>query len=121
MFNKIGCTMDFLKKLTIPFLLIAIIAIIYSTYFAGNKGLGSFASFDTNNNANKEIRVKIIQERGINLDMQNGIVTFYAADKNGTQQLVQAPVNEKIKDAKIVLLRGHLHEDHFHATEIEID
>ena len=113
--------MDFLKKFTIPFLLIAIIAVIYLTYFAGNKGLGSFASFDTNNNANKEIRVKIIQERGINLDRQNGTVTFYASDKNGIQQLVQAPVNEKINDAKIVLLRGHLHEDHFHATELELE
>lgn len=112
--------MNFLKKLTIPFLLLILISLMYTFYFS-DKGLGSFASFDTNNNANKEIRVKIIHEKGITADLQNGIVTFYAADKSGVQYPVQAPASVDLKSAQQIILTGHLHTDHFHATGIEID
>ena len=112
--------MNFLKKLTIPFLLIILISLMYTFYFA-DKGLGSFTTFDTNNNANKEIRVRIVHEKGFNFDDQNGIVTFYAADKSGVQYPIQAPISESLQSAQEVILTGHLHTDHFHATGIEID
>lgn len=112
--------MNFIKKLTIPLLLIILISLMYTFYFS-DKGLGSFTTFDTNNNANKEIRVKIVHEKGINIDQQNGTVNFYAADKNGIQYLVEAPVSGNLQSALEVVLTGHLHTDHFHATGIEID
>jgi hypothetical protein len=112
--------MNFLKKLTIPFLLLILISLMYTFYFS-DKGLGSFATFDTNNNANKEIRVKIVQEKGFKFDDQNSILTFYAADKSGVQYPVQAPITENLQSVQEVILTGHLHTDHFHATGIEID
>ena len=113
--------MNFLKKLIIPLLLIILIGVTYTTYFSGNKELGSFANFDTNNNANKEIRVKVIKEKGFNIDEQNGLITFYAADKNGIEFLVQAPYSDNFNSVDEVILNGHLHPDHFHATELVMD
>ena len=112
--------MNFLKKLTIPLLLIILISLMYTFYFS-DKGLGSFAAFDTNNSGNKEIRVKIVHEKGINVDQQNGTVSFYAADKSGVQYPVEAPLSGNLQSAQEVILTGHLHTDHFHATGIEID
>lgn len=112
-----------LQKFVLPGLVIAIITLIYSLYFSGGEGLGSFSSFDTNNNANKEIRVKVIQSRGIQVDQQNHTASFYAEDKDGVQFLVEAPapLPGNIETMESVRLTGHLHPDHFHATSVNID
>jgi len=109
-----------LQKLVLPGLVVIIIILIYSLYFAGSDALGSFASFDTNNNANKEIRVKVIRSKGIQVDQQNHTASFYAEDKDGVQFLVEAPapLPENIENSESVLLTGHLHPDHFHATSV---
>jgi hypothetical protein len=114
--------MKSLGKFILPFLVIATIALIYFTYFSPKGGLGSFADFDTNNTANKDIVVKLASEKGINKDTQNGITTFYAVDNNGTEILIQAPLNIpiNIESAEKIILRGHLHPDHFHAVDVQL-
>jgi cytochrome c-type biogenesis protein CcmE len=115
--------MKSLQKLILPALVLIIAAIIYIVYFSPKAGLGAFSDFDTNNNANKDIRVSIVQERSIRQDQQSGASIFYARDKNGQVVMVQAPLMlpNGIEDAESVILRGHLHKEYFHAAEVILD
>jgi cytochrome c-type biogenesis protein CcmE len=107
-----------LQKLILPLMILIIVFLIYSIYFSPQKGLGSFSDFDPNNNANKDIKVRIVQEKGIARDQDVSI--FYAVDKNGTEVMVQAPLMlpQNIETADAVILRGHLHKEYFHAAEV---
>lgn len=111
--------MKLIQKIILPVLIISAAALLYFTYFSAKEGLGSFSDFDTNNNANKEIRVKIVAEKGIN--SQNGVTIFFAVDNVGTEKMIQAPadIRENIRSAEQVTLRGHLHPDHFHAVDVQ--
>ena len=111
-----------MQKMILPALLLAAVLIIYFVYFAPTEELGLFSNFDTNNNANKEIHVSIVRERGIQTDPVNQTVVFYAADAAGVQNLVQAPypLPDGIEEANIIILNGHLHSDHFHAVEVNL-
>ena len=107
--------MKHLQKLILPLLVISIIALVYFVYFS-SEGLGSFSDFDTNNSAVKDIKVQILQEKGINNN------AFYAVDKTGKEVLVHADhLPPGIESAKIVVLRGHLNKDSFHAHDVLLD
>jgi cytochrome c-type biogenesis protein CcmE len=110
--------MKILQKLILPLLILIIVYVIYSIYFSPHKGLGSFSDFDPNNNANRDIKVSVVQEKGITKDQETSI--FYVVDKNGTEVMVQAPLMlpENIETASEVILRGHLHNEYFHAAEV---
>ena len=115
--------MKLVQKFILPFLVISLIFIIYFIYFSPKEGLGSFSDFDTNNSANKDIKVRLLSDKGVSKDLPNGITSFYVVDNSGTQVLVQAPLNvpENIKSAEKIILKGHLHPDHFHAVEVQIE
>jgi len=107
--------MRHLQKLILPLLVIVIIAIVYFVYFS-SEGLGSFSDFDTNNSAVKDIKVQILQEKGINNN------AFYAVDKTGKEVLVHADhIPAGIESVKVVVLRGHLNKDSFHAHDVLLD
>lgn len=107
--------MKHLQKLILPLLILIVIALVYFIYFY-SEGLGSFADFDTNNSAVKDIKVEILQERGINNN------TFFTADKTGKVVQVHADnIPAGIESAKTVILRGHLNKDSFHAHEVLLD
>ncbi len=111
--------MKILQKLILPFLFLIVIYFIYSIYFAPNDELGLFSNFDTNNNANKEIKVVINEKKNIENDVPAGASTFYALDKNGIEVLVNGPIlPPDINISDPVILKGHLHQDHFHSVEI---
>lgn len=81
-----------------------------------NTGLGSFFDFDPDSNTVKDIRVEVIQARGISDS------SFYVMDKVGRVVLVHADhLPSGIESAKIVVLRGHLNKDSFHAHEVLLD
>ena len=80
-----------IQKFIVPVLVIVVIALIYFTYFQ-KKGLGNFSDFDPNNNANKDIIVQVVKDKGTQEDPANGIVSFYALDSKGVEKLVQAPL-----------------------------
>lgn len=109
-----------MKKIIVPILFISLITIVYTTYFSQAEGLGTFADFDPNNNASKDIRVEIVKEKGINQDEANGQSIFYAKDKNGVVFLIQGPLQlpPAIETNSVVTLRGHIHKDYFHAHEV---
>ncbi len=105
--------MKSLQKLILPSLIIAVIALVYLVYFSSDGGLGSFADFDTNNSAVKDIKVQVLQDRGINNN------TFYVSDKRGKVVLVQADkIPPGIESTQTVVLRGHLNKDSFHAHAV---
>lgn len=108
-----------LQKIILPLIFLISAFIIYSMYFHKDNSLGKFSSFDPNNNANKDIRITIIREKGVKIDEAAGSVMFFGRDKDGVEYPVQAPlpVPEKFNEMQSVMLKGHLHKDHFHAVE----
>ncbi|MBU1095348.1 MAG: hypothetical protein CVV23_16855 [Ignavibacteriae bacterium HGW-Ignavibacteriae-2] len=109
-----------MQKYILPALVLAVIALVYFSYFSPTDELGSFASFDTNNNASKEIIVKLVKEKGFERDIANNSTYFYVVDKSGKEVKVSAPSNMPpgIDDAKTIVLKGHLHADYFHASQV---
>jgi len=113
--------MQKLQKLILPVLIIIIALILYFVYF-GSKGLGSFDDFDTNSNANLDISVRVADNREISINDAQGTSSFYAVDRNGRTVLVNAPAQlpQGIAPGMNIVLHGHLHPDHFHATEVKL-
>jgi cytochrome c-type biogenesis protein CcmE len=113
--------MKFLQKLILPALLIIAVVIVYVVYFSPSKDLGSFSDFDPNNSAVKDIRVMILQDRGIDGDSHGA--HFYASDKNNNVVLVNADkIPDGIESANTVILRGHLSQNNsFHAHDVLLD
>jgi hypothetical protein len=114
--------MKFLQKLILPVLFVLIVLVVYFLYFAPKDELGSFADFDPNNNAVKEIRVMIDTGKEINFDGHGG-ATFYVVDKNNTTKQVSAEkVPTGLESATKLILKGHLSgSSAFHAHEVEIE
>jgi hypothetical protein len=110
------------QKLILPILIIAAILLVYKVYFSPKEGLGSFSDFDANNSAVKDIRVKVILDRGVERNSHGG-ANFYAADKNNNVIAINADkVPEGIESADIVTLRGHLSQNNsFHAHDVLLE
>ena len=113
--------MKILQKLILPFLIIAAIFLVYKFYFVKGSELGSYSDFDPNNSAVKEIRVQLLIDRGI--EQHGGEVSFFTSDRNG--KVVQVSGSFQLPDgfenANIVVLRGHLNQNGFHAHEVLLD
>ena len=109
-----------MQKFILPGLILVVIAFIYFSYFSPTDELGSFSKFDTNNNASQDIIVKIVSEKGFERDIQNGNTIFYAEDRTGRQVKVLGPgtLPPGLDDVKTIVLKGHLHDDYFHAHEV---
>ena len=109
-----------LAFLTIIFLFLAYLG--YSVYTSSQADSVTFSKFDINSTASKNIKVEIVKDKGI-IPNPDGGVTFYAKDREGIEKKVSLgkelpPGNDY---SKKVTLTGHLHSDHFHATEAEFD
>jgi cytochrome c-type biogenesis protein CcmE len=110
-----------LQKLILPLLTIVAIVLVYQFYFNTGEELGSYSDFDPNNSAVKEIRVQLLADRGIE---QNGMqASFFTADKNGREVQVSGELMlpEGFENANVIILRGHLSGDGFHAHEVLLD
>lgn len=112
-----------IQNFIVPILVVIIVLVIYKMYFADNKSLGSFSSFDTNNNANKDIRVQYVIEKGIEKDEVNSLSIFYAIDKDNNEVLIHAPIElpTGFENSDVINLKGHLHKEYFHAVEVSVD
>ena len=114
--------MKTLQKFILPVLFLVVVFLVYTFYFSPKTDLGSFSDFDPNNSAVKDIRVKIVQERGMNKSPEGG-ATFFASDKNETVIQVNADkVPEGIESAQTVILKGHLSQNNsFHAHDVLLE
>lgn len=113
--------MKYLQKIILPLLVGLFIFVVYIFYFSGKSDLGSFNDFDPNNNAVKDIRVKLISDRGIS--QQGGELVFYVSDRNGKVMMVSGALQlpENFEKAETIILKGHLTQGGFHAHGVEID
>lgn len=114
--------MKALQKLILPALVIVIILLIYLFYFKQEGKLGSFADFDPNNSAVKDIRVTIVHDKGIEQTSEGGGI-FYASDKNNTIVQINADhLPPGLESAQTVILKGHLSPGNsFHAHDIVLE
>lgn len=111
----------------VKFVLLSIVALFlvylgYSVYTASQSDSVTFSKFDINSTASKNIKVEIVKEKGITPSPDGGVV-FYAKDREGTEKKVslgkELPTGGDY--SKKVTLTGHLHSDHFHATDAVFD
>lgn len=111
------------SKFILPILIIAAAVLVWIFYFSPKKDLGLFSDFDPNNNANKDIRVIYVVEKGIRMDPQSGGSLFYARDRAGVEMLIQGPgdLPPEMSEAESIVLRGHLHHEYFHAAGVYAD
>lgn len=113
--------MKILQKLILPVLIIAAIFLVYEFYFAKGDDLGSYSDFDPNNSAVKEIRVQLLADRGI--EQHGEEVSFFTSDKNGKVVQVSGSfiLPDGFENAQVIILRGHLNQNGFHAHEVLLD
>jgi cytochrome c-type biogenesis protein CcmE len=114
--------MKLIQKFILPLLILIVGFVIYQFYFSGGGGLDSFDELDPNNSAVKELRVKLINDRGVS--QQGGQTIFYASDKNGKVLMVSGEFTlpEGFDKADIIIMRGHLSAAGvFHAHEVLVD
>jgi len=111
------------KKLILPILLLFVVYLVYTTYFAPKQGLGSFRDFSTNNTASRKIRVQVIHERGFAIDPKGEGASFFAKDRAGIEMKISAlnGLPEGMDTARTVVLNGHLHQNNFEASEVILE
>lgn len=112
-----------LQKLILPLLIGLFIAIIYLFYFERSEQLGKFSSFDPNNSASKEIRVKLLKERGI--DKAGAEAIYWAMDGENKEMIIVGPSPDKLpqgfENSEFIILLGHLSQNGFHAHNVKLD
>jgi cytochrome c-type biogenesis protein CcmE len=113
--------MKILQKLILPILIIVAIVLVYEFYFVKGDDLGSYSDFDPNNSAVKEIRVQLLVDRGI--EQHGEEVSFFTSDKNGKVVQVSGSfiLPEGFENAQVIILKGHLNQNGFHAHEVLLD
>ncbi|MBI5476155.1 MAG: hypothetical protein HY964_05390, partial [Ignavibacteriales bacterium] len=68
-------------KLIFPAVLVAVIAVIYFTYFAPSDKLGSFSKFNPGSEVNQQVNAAVVKEKGFERDANGNIISFFARDK----------------------------------------
>lgn len=110
------------SKLILPLIAATVLVIIYYTYFAPTKELGSFRKFDGGSEINQQINVSVVKEGGFERDANGRIISFYAKDKDNLtiKITVHEPLTDEIVDAEVVELMGHMHGENFTAASVSI-
>lgn len=115
--------MKSIQKLVLPLLVGLFVFIVYVFYFDTKSDLGKFSTFDPNNSASKEIRVKLLKEKGI--DRAGAEAIYYVVDGDNREMLIFGPSPDKLPEgfdnAEIITLLGHLSGNGFHAHAVRID
>lgn len=107
-------------KLVISIFAIFIVYVVYLLFFATSKEIFDMTKLNPDDNKNVDVRVYLAKDKPIQIDPAQNISIFYIKDKNAKLYKVQGPadVPAGFQDAEIVILRGHLHHDYFHASSI---
>lgn len=97
---------------------IFLVFVIYQLFFTTSTELTDFSTLDPNDNKNIEVRVTLAKDMPIQVNASGS--SFSIKDKNNKLYKVQGPgeVPEYFHDANVVIMRGHLHHEYFHASSI---
>ncbi len=100
--------------------IIFIIYVIYVLFFTETKEIFDFTRLDPNDQKNVEVRAILMRDMPIEISEESNVSIFYVKDRNGKVYKVQGPssVPNNFKEANVVIMRGHLHHDYFHASSI---
>ena len=111
-----------ISKLILPVIIIAVIGLIYYTYFAPSDELGDFSKFSAGSEINQNINVAVVKSKAFERDKSGGIISFYAKDKNNVEVKItlHEPAAEEIVNTKVIELMGHLHGNSFVASKVSI-
>lgn len=111
-----------ISRLILPAIFIAVISVMYFTYFASSDELGSFSKFSPGSEINQEITVAIVKSKDFERDASGNITSFYAKDKSGVEAQVSShePIPSEIVNAEVVELLGHMHENSLVASKVSI-
>ena len=111
-----------ISKLILPVIIIAVIGLIYYTYFAPSDELGDFNKFSAGSEINQNINVAVVKSKAFERDKSGGIISFYAKDKNNVEVKItlHEPAPEEIVNAEVVELLGHMHENSLTASRVTI-
>lgn len=107
-------------KLVISTFAIFIVYVVYLLFFAASEEISDLNKLNPDDIKNVDVRVYLAKDKPIQIDPAQNISIFYIKDKNAKLHKVQGPadVPAGFQDAEIVILRGHLHHDYFHASSI---
>jgi cytochrome c-type biogenesis protein CcmE len=107
-------------KPVIALFLIFLIYVVYSLFFAESKEISDFTKLSPDDNKNVDVRVYLAKDKPIQIDPVQNFSIFYVKDKNAKLYKVQGPadVPEGFHEAEVIIIRGHLHHDYFHASSI---
>lgn len=111
-----------LAKLILPLIVSGVILVVYFTYFAPYKELGSFESITPGAEVNQVINVRLDKTGKFGKDAKGDIISFYATDKEKDRALVTSrdPILPEVTEAEILKLFGHMHGNNFVAAKISI-
>jgi len=111
-----------LQKFILPALVLATIAVIYLFFFSPHKGLDSFTTLDPDNHTQKEFKVKLLIEEGIDTKSNPAKKLFFVQDKNGMKMQVAAnEIPQGFETAENIIIVGHSHGQIFEAAEVRLD
>jgi cytochrome c-type biogenesis protein CcmE len=110
-------------KYTKPILAIFILFIVYVVYIlflAESKEISDFTKLGVDDNKNVDVRVYLAKDKPIQVDPVSNQSTFFIKDSNSKIYKVMGPADlpEGFHNVEIIILRGHLHHDYFHASSI---
>ncbi|MCX8056071.1 MAG: hypothetical protein N3F03_00490 [Ignavibacteria bacterium] len=111
--------MKFTKPVVAIFILF-VIYVVYVLFIAESKEIFDMTKLNPDDNKNVDVRVYLAKDKPIQIDAAQNVSVFYIKDKNNKIYKVQGPADipEGFHDAEIIVLRGHLHHDYFHASSI---
>ncbi len=111
-----------ISKLILPAIFIVVSVIMYFTYFAPTKELGSFSKFSPGSEINQQINVAVVKTKGFERDASGGITSFYARDKDNVELIItlHEPAPAEIANAEVVEVNGHMHGNSITASKVTI-
>jgi len=110
-------------KYTKPILVIFFIFVVYVVYIlflAESKEISDFSKLGIDDNKNVDVRVYLAKDKPIQVDPTQNQSTFYVKDSNLKLYKVLGPADlpKGFHDAEVIVIRGHLHHDYFHASSV---
>jgi cytochrome c-type biogenesis protein CcmE len=111
--------MKYSKPIVFIFL-IFIFYVVYILFFAESKEISDLSKLGVDDNKNVDVRVYLAKDKPIEVDQIQNQSVFYIKDANAKIYKVIGPAEmpEGFHDAEVVIIRGHLHHDYFHASSI---
>jgi hypothetical protein len=116
--------MQKIQKFILPLLVVLVLGLVYIFYLSPQRGLGTFDDIDPDAHVQKEIKVKLLADEGINTSSDGTKAIFYVKDVKGRRVEVAAGKSllpNGFEQADLITIVGHFHGPRFDAVEVNIE